>query len=276
MASEWILTGNGRLHAEIYGDCTNPAIVMLHGFTGSTATWRTLAEELQDRYYVVLFDLWGHGRSSVPPDLAAYAMEQQTADLEQAVTALGLERFLLIGYSMGGRVAIGFSAAYPERISGLLLESASPGLREELEQVQRRRNDSRLAERLRREPLERFIDYWQGIPLFSTQRLMAAAVQDAVRQERLHQKPEGLANSLEGIGTGSQPSYWDTLPELRFPVLLVTGTLDVKFTKLAEKMEQLLPNAGRKGVEDAGHAVHVEKPEEFATIVKSFAAQHTL
>ncbi len=276
MASEWIMTENGRLHAETYGEHSKPAVVLLHGFTGSTATWRTLAAGLQDRYYVVLFDLWGHGQSSIPSDISAYDMSHQTADLEQAVTALGLEQFLLIGYSMGGRVALGYASAYPERISGLLLESASPGLAEERERQERRRNDSRLAERLRTEKLERFVDYWQGIPLFDTQRQLPSSVRETLRRERLNQSPEGLANSLEGIGTGSQPSYWKVLATLGFPVLLVTGKLDVKFTKLADEMERFFPNVGRKEVEGAGHAVHVEKPREFATIVESFAAHHTL
>lgn len=275
MACERFRTSGGWIHYETYGDSNRPALVLLHGFTGSTLTWLPFARDLCSRYHVVLVDLWGHGRSSSPPDSSRYSMENQTADLEALFEELELSSLLLIGYSMGGRTALGYATAYPGRLSGLVLESASPGLKTEQERLARIRHDASLAARLREEPLAEFVRFWENIALFDTQKRLSAARQAVIREERLQQEPAGLANSLDGIGTGRQPSYWQTLPALSCPVLLVTGMLDEKFTRIAAEMAALLPDAVHTQVADAGHAVHVEKPKEFATIVESFAAQHS-
>ncbi|WJY27817.1 2-succinyl-6-hydroxy-2,4-cyclohexadiene-1-carboxylate synthase [Sporosarcina trichiuri] len=275
MASEYLSVGGESLHYETYGCSDRPAVVLLHGFTGSTVTWHSIAGLLADRFHVVLVDLWGHGRSASPADSTRYSMASQTEDLDQLFTYLGLDRILLVGYSMGGRTALGYAAAFPERIAGLLLESASPGLRTVEERADRRRHDAALAARLRNEPLAEFVRFWEAIALFDSQKWLPEQTQSAIRSERMNQKADGLAGSLEGIGTGSQPSYWRALPHMMFPVLLVTGTLDGKFTRLAQEMETLLPNAVHEQVPDAGHAIHVEKPKKFATIIENFAAHHS-
>jgi len=149
----------------------------------------------------------------------------------------------------------------------LLLESSSPGLKGEKDRQQRREADEALASRIEREGLDAFVEYWESIPLFETQKALTADKQQAIRRERLSQNPSGLANSLRGIGTGKQPSNWGTLSALRVPVILVTGELDHKFCNIAEEMKNRLPTAKVITVKQVGHAIHVEKPEQFATII---------
>lgn len=274
MGSEWITVNGHKMHVQRTGDPSLPAIVFLHGFTGSSETWKTVISQLEGGFQSVVIDLWGHGRSDSPENSSDYEMRKQTEDLELVFSQLNLLKFILVGYSMGGRTALGYAAAHPERIRVLVLESASPGLRSESERSERMQRDAKLADRLLTKPLEDFVDFWEDIALFNTQKALPAEQKEAVRTERLSQDPKGLANSLLGIGTGSQPSYWDVLSSMTLPVTLVTGSLDAKFETIAREMKNSLKNVHHVSVKNAGHAIHVEKPAEFATIINEVAKQN--
>ncbi|AXH99659.1 2-succinyl-6-hydroxy-2,4-cyclohexadiene-1-carboxylate synthase [Sporosarcina sp. PTS2304] len=259
-----------KMHVEQYGQDQSPTIVLLHGFTGSTSTWTETIRLLSSTYHVVAIDLLGHGRSEAPVEISRYRMEQQIKDLHELFAILQLACPIILGYSMGGRVALAYTVTYPSQVAGLILESSSPGLRSEEEQKTRRLADAKLAERIEQEGLESFIDFWQEIPLFHSQKNLSDEQRQAVRQERLSQKAIGLANSLRGIGTGSQRSYWEDLEQVKLPVLLMTGSEDPKFVEIAHKMKQYLPFVRHEMIKDAGHAIHVEKPRQFATMIKSY------
>lgn len=263
------LTVNGvRYHVEVRNREKQETVVFLHGFTGSTKSWHSVTEDWTDRK-IVLIDLIGHGETDSPESVELYTMERQLGDLNALFDQLELDNFSLMGYSMGGRTALAYACRFPERISGLMLESASPGLQSEEARRNRRTSDARLAERIVTKGLVSFIDAWENVALFDSQKSLPEKVKHAIRQERLGQNPVGLANSLLGMGTGSQASYWDELKRLNMPVLLVTGQLDLKFELIAKEMAGLMPKAIHKNI-DAGHAIHVEKSAEFATIVREY------
>lgn len=261
-------------HIEILNEDKDPALVFLHGFTGSTKTWHSVAPHFAD-YKIILIDLVGHGKTDSPVNPDRYSMELQLRDLEGLFDRLGLQDFALAGYSMGGRVALAYACTFPERLSALLLESASPGLKTEQQRSERRKSDDALSERIISGGIVSFVDGWEKIPLFTTQEKLPATVKVAVREERLAQNPIGLANSLIGMGTGAQHSYWEAISQLKLPVLLLTGSLDSKFTATAEEMVSLMPEADHKEI-FAGHALHVEKPAEFATIVGEYLKMNLL
>ncbi len=260
-------------YVECYGEKQSQAVVLLHGFTGSANTWTETIQQLSKDYYVIAIELIGHGRTASPEGTDRYKMEEQTADLHNLLRKLQVTQPVLLGYSMGGRVAAGYANAYPEEIAGLILESSSPGLRTEEERAARRESDAKLANRIENEGIEKFVEFWEAIPLFDSQKKLSEERRLAVRNERLNQKSIGLANSLRGIGTGSQPSYWEELKNFSFPVLLLTGSEDMKFQNIAREMTCLLPNVLHETIKDAGHAIHVEKPRQFATMIRSFLKQ---
>ncbi|KXH86907.1 2-succinyl-6-hydroxy-2,4-cyclohexadiene-1-carboxylate synthase [Sporosarcina sp. HYO08] len=268
MTEQMIAIRGINIHVEIDGDEHLPAIVFLHGFTGSTATWRDVMRRLHGKYRMIAIDLTGHGQTSVPEEAARYAMEEQTADLEALFKLLALDRFTLVGYSMGGRVALGYTVQYPKRVESLVLESASPGLKTEAERAVRRESDRLLSARITNEGLSKFVDFWEGIPLFHSQKALPEENRKLIRKERLGQRAEGLAGSLNGIGTGSQPSYWESLKTILASVTLITGEIDGKFVTIAREMEHMFLSARHVTVPQAGHAVHVEKPEKFVTIIE--------
>lgn len=251
---------------EIHGHGT--PIVLLHGFTGSSNTWQSLIQQKYTGLKFITIDLPGHGLTK---GKTVKTMDACCGDLHQVFRGLGLNKFYLAGYSMGGRTALSYTVKYPKSILGLLLESASPGLQTEAERRMRAESDQLLAERIEKEGVEAFVNDWENIALFSTQKLLSMEKQEAIRRERLSHTADGLANSLRGMGTGAQASNWHRLNELPFPVLLIAGGLDKKFVKINESMLQLFPNAKLQVCEDAGHAVHVEKPQTFNELLVAFA-----
>ncbi|WP_100013199.1 2-succinyl-6-hydroxy-2,4-cyclohexadiene-1-carboxylate synthase [Lentibacillus sediminis] len=242
-------------------------LVMLHGFTGSSRTWEDFSKTHGQGFRVITVDLPGHGKTQTPNGLT---MEQCCRELGDLFKALNLDRFHLLGYSMGGRTALSFAMIYPGAIESLILESASPGLDDEQERLERQEKDEKLARKIEREGIPAFVEYWESIPLFSTQKALSQAVREQVREERMAQTEEGLAGSLRGMGTGAQPSWWESLPAFETPVLLLAGELDNKFARVNQQMAARFPNAELHTVQGAGHAIHVEKPQMFGKLVRGF------
>lgn len=254
------------IHVNRYNIGAKERIVFLHGFTGSANTWDEVISYLPNTFELLTIDLIGHGLTSKPMDPERYTTEEQIADLHALFQKLQWSDFTLVGYSMGGRLALSFASQYP--VKRLILESSSPGLSDEGERLNRKKSDEQLADRIVNDGLLSFVDFWEGIPLFYSQRQLSLEKQQLIRQERLAGSEIGLASSLRGFGTGVQPSYWKKLKEVITPTFLITGKLDEKFSKLAKEMKKYIPNVAHKEIKDVGHAIHVENPELFATIVE--------
>ena len=245
------------------------ATLCLHGFTGSAASWTFLNAYLENTRLIQV-SLLGHGRTDSPESVRRYAMSSQLADLVEILNQLKLHKVNILGYSMGGRIALSFAARYPDRVNKLILESTSPGLRTCQERMARLKQDHQLAQKIRHEGLVKFVDFWESIPLFASQKALSAEKQAQLREGRLMSNPLGLARSLEGIGTGSQPSVWNALKHIHLPALFICGTLDEKFCNIARRMQQELKGSQLILAEQAGHTVHVEQPHFFGKIVSEF------
>ena len=261
-----------ELNVERAGD--GPPLLVLHGFTGSAAGWGPLVAAWAPFFTALAVDLPGHGRSASPADVAAYTMAATVADLVAVLDRAGVARAHVLGYSMGGRVALALALAHPDRVGALVLESASPGLAEAGERAARVAADAALAARIEREGVPAFVDYWEALPLWASQARLSAEARAALRAQRLQNTPVGLANSLRGRGTGSQPPLWDRLGDLAAPTLLVAGCDDAKFSDLARRMAEAIPANELLLVRSAGHAVHLEQPAVFARLVRDFLLQH--
>ena len=271
--ARYVLNGM-EVNVEQWHEQGEKTLVLFHGFTGSTKTWYPIVEQLPQDIRVIALDLIGHGQSAAPQDVNDYSMAKQVELLEALFEIMQLNTFTLVGYSMGGRVALSYAVRYPKRIEQLILESASPGLSLDGERATRKQSDNALAEKIIQNGVPSFVDKWENIPLFASQKRLPEEVQQQIRNERLGQTAIGLANSLRGMGTGVMPCLWDKLATLSMPVTLITGALDEKFIKLNEKMLNLLPQATHMTIPEVGHAIHVENPIKFATIVKELISQN--
>lgn len=246
-------------------------VVLLHGFTGSAASWGTHLDTFATAgLRVIAFDLLGHGASSAPDDPLRYRMERCQEDICAALEMLGVgqSEAILLGYSMGGRLALylGFSGYF----RALILESASPGLVNASEREERRASDERLAASIERDGIAAFVASWEQHPLFASQRALPSGHRERQRNQRLQNRPAGLANSLRGMGTGIQPSLHEQLPMLDLPVLLLAGELDTKFCTIARQMCHAIPRASLEIIRGAGHTIHLEQPEQFDKSVLMF------
>jgi 2-succinyl-6-hydroxy-2,4-cyclohexadiene-1-carboxylate synthase len=257
---------NGLTYA-IRDEGHGPPLLLLHGFTGSSESWGAVLPALAERFRVLALDLPGHGQTDAPPDPARYAMEAVAADIAALLPALDVSRVHLLGYSMGGRLALYFARHYPGLITSLTLESASPGLATAAERSDRTAADNALAGWIEAHSLSEFVARWEALPLFDSQRRLPADVREQQRKLRLGNSPQGLANSLRGMGTGRQPSLWAELAQVAAPTLLLAGELDPKFRAINEQMAAVMPNVQLTIVAGAGHTVHLEQPGDFTARV---------
>ena len=234
-----------------------PALVLLHGFTQTRASWRPVLAALGERHALVP-DLPGHGSAAArrPASFSACAAY---------VRALTDGPCVLCGYSMGGRIALYTALALGDQVERLVLVGASPGIADPAEREARRQADEALAARIETGGIEAFAREWGAQPLFAGQ---SEAVAAAAHADRLRNTPAGLAAALRGLGTGVMPALWDRLPDLRIPVTLVVGERDEKFRAIAERMEARLPDATRVVVPAVGHAAHLEAPQVVAAALR--------
>lgn len=244
-------------------------MILLHGFTGASDAWGpAIVEGLSAAGYPpAMVDLPGHGPHVGRTDPAHFTLD--AACLSISAAGDGQPR-PLAGYSMGGRIALAYAVRHPERVTRLVLESASPGLQSEEERTARRASDEELALRLESWGIEAFVDHWESLPIFGSQRALPPEARRVHRARRLANDPRSLAAALRGLGTGALPSLWDALPGLDAPTLLIVGALDPKFASIAERMAALLPDARIATVAGAGHAVHLERPGEWLAAVIGF------
>lgn len=258
------------IHAAAPGAARQPPLLLLHGFTGSRRNWAATAHALAPVCEVMTVDLLGHGQTDAPADPARYGIEASAADLACLLEAVAPGPVNLLGYSMGGRLALYVALAYPHLVNALILESASPGLATAAERAARQQSDDALADRIERDGIAAFVAHWEALPLFATQQTLPAAVRHQLHEQRLANRPHGLANSLRGMGTGVQPSLWDRLSSLTRPTLLLAGALDTKFCAIAQEMGRQIPPATVTLVPDAGHTIHLEQPTVFQQLVAQF------
>jgi 2-succinyl-6-hydroxy-2,4-cyclohexadiene-1-carboxylate synthase len=231
------------------------ALVLLHGFSGTRHAWDGVLDCLQpERYRPLALDLPGHG---------------EAAGAERPITFAGCvahvlkrspRRFVLGGYSMGGRIALHVALAHPERVERLVLVSSSPGIEDPAERSARRTADRTLADELEHMPFEDFIERWRSQPLFADD---PPEVGELARADQRRNTPDALAAVLRGLGTGEMDSLWERLGELTMPVTVVVGNRDERFRDHARRMLPRLAN-GRLEVLAGGHGLPLENPEGVA------------
>jgi 2-succinyl-6-hydroxy-2,4-cyclohexadiene-1-carboxylate synthase len=213
---------------------------------------------LGESYRACAPDIRGHGSAT---DRVPVTIEGVLHD----VVAAAPGPCTLVGYSMGGRIALHAALGLPGRIDRLVLIGASPGIADAAERAARRRADEQLAREIDASTIEEFAARWARTPVVAGQ---PPAVADAVHADRLRNDPAGLARALRGLGTGALASVWDRLPEIEMPVVLVAGERDEKFRGIANEMVAAgLKRAEVVVVPGAGHAVHLEAPGAVARVI---------
>lgn len=246
------------LHGELDG--AGPRLVLLHGFGQTCRCWGPVAPGLAAHHEVVRLDAPGHGAS------AAVSADLPTTG--RLVAEAGGPA-VYVGYSMGARMALHVATEAPEVVRGLVLVGGTPGIVAPDERAERRRWDTALAQRIRREGIDWFVDWWLARPMFA-----GLTPEARFDDERRRNSPEGLATSLELAGTGAQAPLWGALAGIETPVLVVAGERDERYAAIADRTAAAIgSNATTALVAGAGHSAHLEKPDRFlAALVHWLAA----
>lgn len=266
-----VSTGTYSFSCYEAGNRSLPAVLFLHGFMGKGSDWHAVMEQLQEKFYCIAPDLPGHGDTSTHNGDEGFAMPAVAEGVRQMLAQLGITHCVVVGYSMGGRLALYCTTTFPELVWATVLESASPGLRTEEERQARQRHDNQLALRLETTPFVEFVEQWYKQPLFASLRRHASF--GRVVEQRMKNSPAGLATSLRCMGTGVQPSLWEALPHIQQPMLLVAGEYDEKFVRIGKEMAAACPTAHLHIVEHAGHTIHVENEQLYTECVRLFLEQ---
>jgi 2-succinyl-6-hydroxy-2,4-cyclohexadiene-1-carboxylate synthase len=260
-----ITLDNGVHHATIWArrsDC--PRLLALHGFSGFGGDFDALATCL-DRS-IIAPDLLGHGLSAAPTGSEHYDIQRVA---RQAIAWLEPgERVFMLGYSMGGRVALRAASLLGDRLAGLILVSTHPGIEDENLRSARAQADSDLAHRIETLGIEWFCKHWADQPLIRPQQELPSDIRNPMVQARLTQRPHGLAESLRGMGQGAVTPVWDTLPHQ--PTLIITGDNDPRYTEIGARMCQTMNQATHLRAAAAGHCAHLENVPCVANAIRSF------
>ena len=257
-----------RLSYRVSPDLSRPPVLLLHGFLGRASDWDDIATELTPDFHTIAVDLPGHGESANLPD-DCYPIDGCAREIIALLDELALAEVGLVGYSMGGRLALYLAVHYPTRFTRVVLESASPGLRTEDQRKERREQDNERARKLESTSLDAFIREWYAQPLFTSVASRPELLEQLIGM-RSTGDPNALAKSLRLMGTGDMPSLWDSLGTLPMPLLCMAGELDPKFAALAREMVVGIPNGHAAIIPDAGHMLHFEQPELYIDRVRSF------
>ncbi|KUO96230.1 2-succinyl-6-hydroxy-2,4-cyclohexadiene-1-carboxylate synthase [Ferroacidibacillus organovorans] len=251
---------------------SGPPLVWLHGWLGTAEEYLPFMEAFSKSHRSLALDLLGHGKTQAKLAQERYAMEEQVADLSAFLQKLN-EPVVLIGYSMGGRLALRLALAMPSRISCLILESASPGIERLEDRVARLRLDQTRAVQITRD-FPAFLAAWQGMPLFSSQRGMDKEDYEKLLARKRAQCPAGVARSMLGMSQGFGVPEWLKMRLFRSPVKLLSGAYDSAYVALGARLAEQFPCAKQYVIEKAGHHIHAERPSEFLRVLGEILLYH--
>jgi 2-succinyl-6-hydroxy-2,4-cyclohexadiene-1-carboxylate synthase len=262
---------NYRFTYSLEGKSNRPAILFLHGFMGDRFELQQAIAALSKHFYCVAIDLPAHGQTQVTEQDCYYTIQATAKSVINFLNFLHIDKCALVGYSMGGRLALYLTIHFPNYFHRVVLESASAGLTTTKARSDRLAQDRQLATRL-----ENLIDYdfrlflesWYQQAIFANLRSHPNFPQ--MLTQRLNNSPILLAKSLRNFSTGAQPSLWEELSQNQIPLLLIAGELDRKFVQLNQEIDKLCKSAKLEIMPNCGHNTHFENSDLFIQKIQNF------
>jgi pimeloyl-ACP methyl ester carboxylesterase len=246
-----ILNRDGvSIHYEVHG--SGPPLILTHGYSSTSGMWQGQIAALSKNHKLVLWDMRGHGQSDYPADPAAYSEALTVADIAALLDAVGADKAIVGGLSLGGYMSLAFYRAHPERVRALLIIDTGPGFKKDdaREAWNKRAHDT--GDRFEREGLE----------------VLKSASRE--RSSVIHRDASGLARAARGMLTQRDARVIESLPDIKVPSLVVVGADDTPFLAASDYMAAKIPGAQKVVIPAAGHAANIDQPKAFNDAVVSF------
>jgi 2-succinyl-6-hydroxy-2,4-cyclohexadiene-1-carboxylate synthase len=241
-------------------------LFLLHGFAGGSWSYDGVLRTLSRTYDVHRPTLSYHdtGENDVRPNVD---FQQEVARLADEIARVARGPVDLVGYSMGGRLALGICVARRDLIRRLMLVSSRRGLDSSEEREKRRAADESWACLAEHVGTEAFLERWWAQPLFRSLSKLPASTLQTELGHRLRHHSAGLAAALRQLSLSQQPSYSSEVRTLDLPIVVLAGALDQKFVALGKHLAAELPQGRCVVVEDAGHHLLLEAPIRVAQLI---------
>jgi 2-succinyl-6-hydroxy-2,4-cyclohexadiene-1-carboxylate synthase len=264
---------NVQWHYQQAGEPSGVPILFLHGFMGHGGVWQQTVDQLPDGMFAVTPDLPGHGKTIANLEFLDF---DSAAEAVAGFIEAQLNRPpVLVGYSMGGRIALYTALKFPEKFTGLVLESASPGISDAGERKKRLGEDKAKADKLLKTDVRTYLKEWYQLPVFDSLADKPELVEKII-QKKVGNDPAALAEVVVRLSPGVQPSLWDKLDRWDKTTLIIAGEKDNKFCEIARQMASCMPQGDLKIIPDAGHIVHLENNKDFASALNFFLSSYIL
>ncbi len=243
-------------------------LICLHGFIGSGSDYSIVADHLKQRRPLIAPDFPDY-RSTPPNSRITWA--STLADLDSLIEETTQGRpCVLVGYSMGGRIALQYAIQHQSRLKGLVLIGATPGIEDAALKAERLKQDSELAEKLTDQTIDDFLSYWLNQPILKSQEAIPEPYRSRMLEKRHRLSTKSLSTYLQTLGTGTMPSIWHRLKQLTIPTLLVSGEKDFKFANIGHRMASQIPGCDHAIIKNSGHSACFEQPTAFTKQLEAF------
>lgn len=259
-----------------WGEADSSPVLLLHGLRSYARTWEPVAQALSGSHLLIAPDFRGRGESEWDPQ-RSYRTDTYVSDIEHLVELIGLERFAIVGHSMGGTVAYTYAARHPDQVAALVIEDIGPGSSTETSGA------TRILSEMAGTPtcfgsLEEVRAYWRGVRPGITEEALASRIENTVRpvgdggyEWRLDMA--GIAEARRNVDSTGAADLWSCVEALRCPALVIRGARsDFLPADTCEQMARRQPLLRWAQVPEAGHYVHDDNPAAFIDLVRGFLA----
>lgn len=245
-----------RIDYNTEGDRTGMPIILIHGFPFSKKMWKAQIDLLKTNYYVVSYDVRGHGLSDIGS--GQYAIEYFVDDLFGLLDYLKLSRAVVVGFSMGGYIALRAIERNPERFQGLVL----CGTRSEADNNESKIKRVTQAKTVKIYGIRKFADLFLQSVLCEKTYQKNYEIVKLLREIIEISPPTAIAGTL--IALAARTDTTDVLKNIKVPTLIMVGEHDI-LTPPSDcmKMKDKIPNAQLQVIPDAAHMCSLENQEEF-------------
>ncbi len=249
-------------------------LLLIHGFTGSNKSFDIVSKYMQQYFKVVRIDLVGHGKSMTYNE-SDYSFENSINSIISIINKLKFRKVNILGYSLGGRIAMHIASNFQKKINNLILCSASYGLENPEEKKKRINSDQKLISLLEEKGIKDFVNYWESISLWESENKLPLEKRTKHKKIRLENNPLGLAMNLKNQGQGKQNNLLPELQKIDTKTLILYGSNDEKYKRISKKLSNSIRKSKTIMVPESGHNIILENPIFVSREVKDFILGET-